>query len=83
MVDEAITEWHANNQAREAVLSAAPTGPALSPFFPNGFPDKASFAADMQAHLDKHGDKRTRKYRRALSPSPRLKRKSASTSPTR
>lgn len=59
LIDEAITEWHASNRARSAVLSVKADGPVLSPMFPNGFPDKAAFAAEMQTKLDKQGNKRT------------------------
>lgn len=58
-LDRAIIEDHANNSAREAVLSVDLSKPLNQPLLPEGGINKDAFAADMQDHLSKNGRKRT------------------------
>jgi hypothetical protein len=57
-LDQAIIEDHVNNSAREAILSADPTGPLDQPMLPAGGISKDGFAAQKQLELSKRGKKR-------------------------
>lgn len=56
-LDQAIIADHANNSAKEAILSVDPTGPIDKPLLPSPI-SKDAFAAQKQQELSQRGKKR-------------------------
>lgn len=59
LLDRDIREWHVDRKSRHAVLGVKADGPLTSPLMPEGFPDQGAYAAEIQDHLNKQGNKRT------------------------